>query len=41
VINLLKGYFKIGDRDDHRDMRAKVLGRSEPLSGRGTPEREI
>jgi class 3 adenylate cyclase/tetratricopeptide (TPR) repeat protein len=27
VIDLLKGYFKIGDRDDHRDMHAKVLGR--------------
>jgi predicted ATPase len=27
VIDLLKGYFKISDRDDHRDMRAKVLGR--------------
>ncbi len=27
VVDLLKGYFKIGDRDDHRDMRAKVLGR--------------
>jgi class 3 adenylate cyclase/tetratricopeptide (TPR) repeat protein len=27
VINLLKGYFKIGDRDDHREIRAKVLGR--------------
>jgi predicted ATPase/class 3 adenylate cyclase len=27
VIDLLKGYFKIGDRDDQRDMRAKVLGR--------------
>jgi class 3 adenylate cyclase/tetratricopeptide (TPR) repeat protein len=27
VIELLKGYFKIGDRDDHREMRAKVLGR--------------
>jgi predicted ATPase len=27
VINLLKGYFKVGDRDDHREMRAKVLGR--------------
>ena len=27
VINLLKGYFKIGDGDDHREMRAKVLGR--------------
>jgi hypothetical protein len=27
VIDLLKGYFKIGDRDDHREMRAKVLGR--------------
>ena len=26
VIDLLKGYFKIGDRDDHRKMRAKVLG---------------
>ena len=26
VIDLLKGYFKIGDRDDHREMRAKVLG---------------
>ena len=28
VIDLLKGYFKIGDRDDHREMRAKVLGRA-------------
>ena len=27
VIDLLKGYFKISDRDDHREMRAKVLGR--------------
>jgi tetratricopeptide (TPR) repeat protein len=27
VIDLLKGYFKIGGRDDHREMRAKVLGR--------------
>ncbi len=27
VIDLLKGYFKIGDRDDHQEMRAKVLGR--------------
>ena len=27
VIELLKGYFKIGDRDNHREMRAKVLGR--------------
>jgi class 3 adenylate cyclase/tetratricopeptide (TPR) repeat protein len=27
VIDLLKGYFKIGDRDDHREMRVKVLGR--------------
>jgi len=27
VIDLLKGYFKIRDRDDHREMRAKVLGR--------------
>jgi predicted ATPase len=27
VIDLLKGYFKIGNRDDHREMRAKVLGR--------------
>jgi predicted ATPase len=27
VIDLLKGYFRIGDRDDHREMRAKVLGR--------------
>jgi class 3 adenylate cyclase/tetratricopeptide (TPR) repeat protein len=27
VINLLKSYFKIGDRDDHREMHAKVLGR--------------
>jgi class 3 adenylate cyclase/tetratricopeptide (TPR) repeat protein len=27
VIDLLKRYFKIGDRDDHREMRAKVLGR--------------
>jgi len=27
VIDLLKGYFKIGERDDHREMRDKVLGR--------------
>jgi tetratricopeptide (TPR) repeat protein len=27
VIDLLKGYFKISARDDHREMRAKVLGR--------------
>src|SRR6185436_12313002 len=27
VIDLLKGYFRIGDRDDYREMRAKVLGR--------------
>src|SRR5919108_949476 len=27
VIDLLKGYFKIGDRDVHREIRAKVLGR--------------
>ncbi len=27
VIDLLRGYFKIGDRDDHREMRDKVLGR--------------
>jgi class 3 adenylate cyclase/tetratricopeptide (TPR) repeat protein len=27
VIDLLKGYFKIGDRHDHREMRDKVLGR--------------
>ena len=27
VIDLLKGYFKIGDRDTHREMRAKVMGR--------------
>jgi predicted ATPase len=27
VIDLLKGYFKIGDQDNHREMRAKVLGR--------------
>jgi hypothetical protein len=27
VIDLLKGYFKIGDRDGHREMRDKVLGR--------------
>jgi class 3 adenylate cyclase/tetratricopeptide (TPR) repeat protein len=27
VIDLLKGYFKITDRDDHRQMRDKVLGR--------------
>jgi class 3 adenylate cyclase len=26
VIDLLKGYFEIGARDDHREMRAKVLG---------------
>jgi class 3 adenylate cyclase/tetratricopeptide (TPR) repeat protein len=28
VIDLLKGYFKIGDRDDHREIRAKILGRA-------------
>ena len=33
VIDLLKGYFKIGDRDDHREMRAKVLGRVLGLDG--------
>jgi tetratricopeptide (TPR) repeat protein len=27
VIALLKSYFKIGDRDDHREMRDKVVGR--------------
>ena len=27
VIDLLKGYFKIGTQDDHREMRDKVLGR--------------
>jgi class 3 adenylate cyclase/tetratricopeptide (TPR) repeat protein len=27
VIDLLRGYFKIGDRDDHREMRDKLLGR--------------
>ncbi|HXU87334.1 MAG TPA: adenylate/guanylate cyclase domain-containing protein [Methylomirabilota bacterium] len=27
VIDLLRGYFKIGDRDDHREIRARVLGR--------------
>jgi tetratricopeptide (TPR) repeat protein len=27
VIDLLKGYFKIGNQDDHREMRDKVLGR--------------
>jgi tetratricopeptide (TPR) repeat protein len=27
AISLLKSYFKIGDRDDHREMRDKVLGR--------------
>ena len=27
VIDLLKSYFQIGNRDDHREMRAKVLGR--------------
>ena len=27
VIDLLKGYFKIGDRDDHREMREKVAGK--------------
>jgi class 3 adenylate cyclase/tetratricopeptide (TPR) repeat protein len=27
VIDLLKGYFKIGDRDSHREMRDKVMGR--------------
>src|SRR5262249_15284809 len=27
IIDLLKGYFGIGDQDDHRAMRAKVQGR--------------
>lgn len=27
VIDLLKGYFKIGERDDHREMREKVAGK--------------
>jgi class 3 adenylate cyclase/tetratricopeptide (TPR) repeat protein len=27
VIGLLKGYFRIDDRDDHREIRDKVLGR--------------
>src|SRR5262249_42986729 len=27
VIDLLKGYFTIGDRDNHREMRDKVMGR--------------
>jgi predicted ATPase len=27
VIDLLKGYFKIGDRDTHREIRDKVMGR--------------
>ena len=27
VIDLLKGYFKIADRDTHREMRDKVMGR--------------
>ncbi len=27
VIDLLKGYFTIGDRDTHREMRDKVMGR--------------
>ena len=28
VVDLLKGYFKIDDRDDHREMCAKVRGRA-------------
>jgi class 3 adenylate cyclase/tetratricopeptide (TPR) repeat protein len=27
VIDLLKGYFEIGDRDDHREMREKITGK--------------
>ena len=27
LIDLLQGYFKIGNRDDHREMRDKVMGR--------------
>ncbi len=27
VIDLLKSYFKIGDRDDHREMREKITGK--------------
>ena len=37
VIDLLKGYFKIGDRDDHREMRDKVLGRVLGLDRRSSP----
>jgi class 3 adenylate cyclase/tetratricopeptide (TPR) repeat protein len=33
VIDLLKGYFKIDDRDDHREMSAKVRGRVLGLDG--------
>jgi tetratricopeptide (TPR) repeat protein len=27
IIDLLKTYFKIGDRDDHREMREKIIGK--------------
>ena len=27
VIDLLKGYFRVGDRDTHRDIREKVTGK--------------
>jgi class 3 adenylate cyclase/tetratricopeptide (TPR) repeat protein len=27
VVDVLKGYFKIGDQDNHREMRDKVMGR--------------
>jgi predicted ATPase len=37
VIDLLKAYFKVGDRDDHREMRAKVLGRVLALDRAGEP----
>src|SRR5262249_49505959 len=38
VINLLKGYFKIADRDDHREMRDKVPGRGLGLDRTLEPE---
>jgi class 3 adenylate cyclase len=38
VIDLLKGYFKIGDWDNHREMRDKVMGRGCWVStGRSSP----
>jgi hypothetical protein len=38
VIDLLKGYFKIGDRDDHREMR-DTPARALAVPAAGSPRR--